>query len=89
VYRLVSNKYFLDDLYERGIAAGLTYGVVTGLASLLDNRVVDGIVNGAAWVARRVAAGLARVQNGQEQAYGLVFLGGLVILAIVMFAVTG
>jgi len=89
LYQLVYNRYFLDDIYERGIAQGLVVGAVGGLAQFLDTRFVDGIVNGAVWLTRRLAAGLSRIQNGQEQAYGLVFLAGVVVLAVVMFAVTG
>ncbi len=87
VYRLVANRYYLDDLYERGIAGSLVYGVVGGLGRLLDTRLIDGIVNGVAWGARRLAFALTRVQSGQEQAYGLVFVGGLALVAAVMFAV--
>jgi NADH-quinone oxidoreductase subunit L len=89
LYRLIYNRYFLDDIYERGVARVLVVGGIGGLAQLIDTRLVDGIVNGVAWLTRRLAAGLARIQNGQEQAYGLVFLAGVVVLAVVMFAVTG
>jgi NADH-quinone oxidoreductase subunit L len=88
VYRLVANRYFLDDIYERGIAGGLVYTVVGGLGRLLDTRLVDGIVNGVAWVTRRLALGLTRVQSGQQQAYSLVFMAGVAVIAAVVFWVT-
>ena len=87
VYHLLANRYYLDDVYERGIAGGLAYGLLGGIGRLLDGRVIDGIVNGVASGARLIGAGLNRVQNGQQQTYGFVFLGGVVVLAAVMFVV--
>jgi NADH-quinone oxidoreductase subunit L len=88
LYRLVYNRYYLDDLYGRGVAGGLVYGLLGGIGRLLDTRVIDGLVNGAATATRRIGAGLNRLQNGQQQAYGLAFLGGVVVVAAVMFAVS-
>jgi NADH-quinone oxidoreductase subunit L len=88
VYALLANRYFLDDLYERVIVGGIFYKGICGLASFIDTRLIDGIVNGAAWVARWVGRGFNRVQSGQEQAYGFVLVGGLVVIAAVMFVVT-
>ncbi len=62
-------------------------GLLGGVGRLLDGRVIDGIVNGVAYGARQIGAGLNRVQNGQEQTYGFVFLGGVAVLAAVMFMV--
>jgi len=87
LYRLVNNRYFLDDIYITGIARGLVLGVAGGAGRLLDARVIDGVVNGAASVTRALAALLTRVQSGQEQAYGFVFVGGVALIAFVMFAV--
>jgi NADH-quinone oxidoreductase subunit L len=88
VYRLIANRYFLDDVYEKGIARGLVYGVIGGICQFLDTRLVDGIVNGVAWVTRRLAFGLTRIQSGQQQAYSFVFMAGVALIAAVVFWVT-
>ena len=36
---------------------------------------------------QRLATPAAPIQSGQQQAYGFVFIGGVVVLAAVMFAV--
>jgi NADH-quinone oxidoreductase subunit L len=87
LYRLVYRRYFLDDVFEKGIAQGVVYGIVGGAGRLLDTRLIDGIVNGVAWATRRIGAGLNRLQSGQEQAYGLAFLGGVALLLAIMFVV--
>src|SRR5205085_1018544 len=71
LYTLVARRFYLDDLYENVFAGGIVYGGVARLGQLLDRDLVDGIVNGVAGTARRLAYGLTRLQSGQEQAYGL------------------
>jgi NADH-quinone oxidoreductase subunit L len=46
-YRVVENKYYLDDLYLRGIVRPVQYAV-SSAAYAFDQRVLDGAVNGAA-----------------------------------------
>ncbi|MGH2601684.1 MAG: hypothetical protein ACRDJ9_20145, partial [Dehalococcoidia bacterium] len=87
LYKLIARRYFLDDLYEKVIAGGIVYGLLGGLGRLLDTRLIDGIVNGAGWATRRIGAGLNRLQSGQQQGYAFVFLGGVVVIAAIMFVV--
>jgi NADH-quinone oxidoreductase subunit L len=53
-YRLLVSKYHLDELYEGVIVAGITGPVARG-AYWVNQRVIDGVVNGAGLVARAVA----------------------------------
>jgi NADH-quinone oxidoreductase subunit L len=55
-YRLLQNKFYLDDLYEKVIVGGIK-GPVARATYWFDQRVIDGAVNGVA----RGAARLARV----------------------------
>jgi NADH-quinone oxidoreductase subunit L len=49
-YRLLLNKYYVDEVYE----ATFVRGTVTGSRGLwtIDRQVVDGAVNGSGWLAR-------------------------------------
>lgn len=85
LYVLLYRKYFFDELYEGVVVRGLLYTVVAGLLSFFDRFVVDGVVNGTAWVARTAGSGLRRLETGQLQFYGLmIFTGVLVIMALFM-----
>jgi NADH-quinone oxidoreductase subunit L len=56
-YVLLENKYYLDEVYWRGIVRPVRDNV--SAAVYWTNQVVlDGIVNGAAWVARRTSLGV-------------------------------
>jgi NADH-quinone oxidoreductase subunit L len=61
LYELVRDKYRVDELYEATVVNPLL-NLNEGTCRF-DNEVVDGAVNGAAWVARKVAAGTGLVDN--------------------------
>jgi len=83
LYTLVYRKYYFDELYEDVIVRGVVYRGVSGALALFDARVVDGAVNGVAWLARSGGGVLRQIETGQLQAYGLVsFMGVLVIVAL-------
>jgi NADH-quinone oxidoreductase subunit L len=76
--RLLERKYYMDDLWIGGLAGG---SVKLGrLSSLIDNRVVDGAVNGAVSLVGTVAAALRKVQTGYLYHYAFAMILGLVAL---------
>jgi NADH-quinone oxidoreductase subunit L len=53
IYHLVSHKYFVDEFYNGVVVGGvLEFG---RLCARFDEHVVDGFVNGAAWLTRAVS----------------------------------
>jgi len=61
LYELVRDKYRVDELYEKTVINPLL-DLNEGTCRF-DNEVVDGAVNGAAWVGRTVAKGTGLVDN--------------------------
>jgi NADH-quinone oxidoreductase subunit L len=55
LYRLLDHKYYLDDLYWRGIIKPIRDPLAAGVY-WFDQNVLDGIVNGVATVSRGLAA---------------------------------
>jgi NADH-quinone oxidoreductase subunit L len=82
LYRVVTEKYYFDELYENIIVKmGLVKGLFTGF-KLFDEKGVDGAVNGAADIVVQGGKAIRQAQTGQLQLYGL-FIGiGLAIIAI-------
>jgi NADH-quinone oxidoreductase subunit L len=74
------NKYYLDDLYN-----WLVGRVLMGLSDALawfDRHVVDGAVNGVAWLAYSLVGWvLTRAESGRLPNYALVFFVGVILLA--------
>jgi NADH-quinone oxidoreductase subunit L len=108
VYRAVSNKYFVDEAYDRGFVKGLALGggrllwdvdatvvdlIPNGaaaftrgaswMASLFDQYVVDGLVNGVASTLQGLYGLFRKAQTGRVQNYALVMGGGLFCLVAV------
>ncbi len=84
VHTLVSRKYYMDELYEDVVVRRGLYGTVCAAAQWFDTNIVDGAVNGAGSLTRRVGDGLRWVQSGSVQAYGSVGFAGLILTAFLM-----
>ena len=87
-YKTLQRKFFLDDLYERGLVRAVT-GALAPATYWFDQRVVDGIVNGAGLGTRRLARGLRYVQSGQAQWYAAAVFLGVIGLAVIVTQVIG
>jgi NADH-quinone oxidoreductase subunit L len=108
VYRAVSNKYFVDEAYEKVFVRGAALGggralwevdatvvdlipngasavtkAASWIASIFDQYVVDGLVNGVANTLQALFAVFRRAQTGRVQNYALVMGGGLFCLVAV------
>ena len=81
VYTLLSQKYYVDALYEGVIVRRSFYRVVAGLTNWLDRRIVDGFVDLVGWLFRNIGSAIGRLQTGQAQTYAtVVALGSLLIV---------
>ena len=83
LYRLVYDKYRVDELYDMVLVQPTIGGSRSILWKGLDAGLIDGIVNGTGSLARLIG-GLARwIQTGNIRSYGAwVVLGSVVAIAI-------
>jgi NADH-quinone oxidoreductase subunit L len=61
-YTLVERKYFLDDLYLRGVVRPVQYGLSSAVY-WTNQRILDGAVNAAGWLARKLSLGIDQVDR--------------------------
>jgi NADH-quinone oxidoreductase subunit L len=81
LYRLLLNKYYVDELYDATIVQPIKAASTEGLWRWFDVRVIDGAVNGAGSIVDGSAGLLRRLQSGSVRAYaGSLFVGVVVIL---------
>jgi NADH-quinone oxidoreductase subunit L len=85
-YKLLDHKYWVDEVYQRGIVDPLLLVSRVLLNGLFDT----GIVQGSAWVLGESAGGLnwlvRRVQSGNIRSYaGWLALGAACVIVIVLF----
>jgi len=83
VYVLLSRKYYLDELYEQVITTRVVYRGLAVLLDWADKSVVDGVVRMIDRIGRNVGGGIAQLQTGQLQGYGIAMaIGVLAIFGI-------
>ncbi|MFQ5511968.1 MAG: NADH-quinone oxidoreductase subunit L [Candidatus Krumholzibacteriia bacterium] len=80
LYRLVYNKYFVDEAYEKTIVSP-GYKLSSGfLFRVIDVWVIDGAVNAVGITARVVGSAVRLLQTGLVRTYALFFLFGILYL---------
>ncbi len=89
LHTLVERKYFMDEIAETVVVRGLLHGVIGRALEAFDTHVVDATVNGVGRATRLAGDALRRAETGQLQAYTSLFFAGVVLVAAVMFAISG
>jgi NADH-quinone oxidoreductase subunit L len=81
LHRVLSNKYYVDEIYDAAIVQPVRIVSEEGLWKRLDARVIDGAVNGVAETVGGLGELLRRLQTGSVRAYAAsVFVGVVCIL---------
>ena len=81
--RTVSNKYYVDELYDLAIVRPIHAVSETVLFRLVDVRIIDGLVNGVADFVEGTAMNvIRRLQTGVAQAYALAMTAGMVAVIL-------
>ena len=79
-YRLLVNKYFVDELYDRRIVEALR--AAFGAMWAFDIHVIDGLANRIGWVAALGGGALRRAQTGIVGNYALTIVAGLLVILV-------
>jgi NADH-quinone oxidoreductase subunit L len=85
--RLLEEKYRVDEAYDKGIVQSIKVVSVAVLWKVVDNKLIDGAVNGAARVAGLAGRGLGHLQSGLARGYvATIVLGALLIIGYFVIA---
>jgi NADH-quinone oxidoreductase subunit L len=81
LYKLVFNKYYVDELYEILFIDSLK-NLGTGLWKGFDDFVIDGTINGTAYLIGLLSGAMRKIQTGLVQNYAFsMIIGGIVLVA--------
>jgi len=84
-YRLLMNKYYVDEIYDAVIVNPMVKGSEL-VYDRFDLKVIDGAVNGTAASAGCFSRLLSRLHTGLIKDYALVFLlGAVILLGLLLF----
>lgn len=78
IHRLLSGKYYIDELYDRVLVQPLHWVSERVFLQLGDKTLLDGTLNGLASMGQFTAGLLSRVQTGRLHWYALMALVGIV-----------
>ncbi|MGA7791527.1 MAG: NADH-quinone oxidoreductase subunit L [Candidatus Acidiferrales bacterium] len=88
VYKLFFGKYFIDELYAAVIVRPLVWFSDKVLWHAVDERAIDGTVNGVAFVSRETGDRVRRATTGNIRSYATwIVLGVLVFTSLLLWMV--
>jgi NADH-quinone oxidoreductase subunit L len=80
LYQLLSNKYYVDEIYDAAIVDPVVKGSEKVLWLSFDMGIIDGAVNGIAKLIGVVSQFVRRIQTGVAQGYALAFVLGIIFV---------
>ena len=80
VYRVLSHKYYVDEIYDAAIVQPIRIVSTEGLWKIVDARLIDGTVNGVGRVVSGWSEILRRTQTGSVRAYAASLFFGVVAI---------
>ena len=84
VYKLLSNKYYVDEIYLAGIVNPLR-NLAGFLSQTFDAGIIDGAVNGLATFFGRTSEETRKLQTGYVRNYSLaIVLGAVIVLGYIL-----
>ncbi|MGD0956095.1 MAG: NADH-quinone oxidoreductase subunit L [Candidatus Acidiferrales bacterium] len=84
LYRLLLNKYYVDEIYAALIVRPLLWISTNVLWHVVDEGAIDGTVNGAAGVARGSGSQLRKLQSGNTRSYAAWVVIGAVVFTVLL-----
>jgi len=75
------HKFYIDEVYLF-ITKKIIFNYVSRPIAWFDRHIVDGAMNGIAYVTNETSDRIKRFQSGQLQQYALVFVSGVVLLTL-------
>jgi NADH-quinone oxidoreductase subunit L len=83
-YRAAYSKFYFDEIYIF-ITKKIIFNLIGRPIAWFDRNVVDGAMQGSASLSMSVSRGIKKLQSGQVQSYAMYFLGGIIVLVVLIF----
>ena len=79
--RAAYRKFYIDEVYLF-ITKKIIFNYVSRPIAWFDRHIVDGSMNGMAFITNEASGRMKRLQSGQLQQYALVFVSGVLLLSL-------
>jgi NADH-quinone oxidoreductase subunit L len=81
VYQFMLHKYYVDELYYKIFTVG-GRAISNAVYSIVDVKIVDGLVNGVGWLTGQIGAAFRSLQTGYVRNYAFSMMIGVIFLLI-------
>jgi len=83
LHRLVFNRFYIDEIYQF-VTHKIIFACISKPIDWFDHHIVDGVMNGLAWMTQTSSYQIRGFQSGKIQHYSMVFLGGILVIIVVL-----
>ena len=83
LYKLSVNKFYIDEIYL-WVTHNIIFKGISWPIAWFDRHVVDGSMNGIAWVTAQASEKIKKMQSGKFQHYGYAMILGVVAFALLV-----
>ena len=85
LYKLSVNKFYIDEIYL-WVTHNIIFKGISWPIAWFDRHVVDGSMNGIAWVTEKTSEKIKKMQSGNFQQYGYaMILGAVAFVLLVLY----
>ena len=85
LYKLSVNKFYIDEIYL-WVTHNIIFKGISAPIAWFDRHVVDGSMNGIAWITQTSSEKIKKMQSGQFQQYGYaMILGAVAFVLLVLY----
>ncbi len=84
-YRVLWNKYYVDELYDCIIVKPTFWVARNIIVGITDGKIIEGVVNGVPAAIGRFSESFRKIQTGFTHHYAMVMAFGLLAIAIAVF----
>jgi NADH-quinone oxidoreductase subunit L len=85
-YKWIYRKFYIDEIYLF-VTKKIIFGMVAAPIAWFDKHVVDGTMIGIGNTTVKTSEKIKGIQSGKFQDYAMSFIGGAVVIAIIVFYV--
>jgi NADH-quinone oxidoreductase subunit L len=89
LHTLLVNKYYVDEIYAAAIVRPLLWISTNVLWHVVDERIIDGVVNGTASTLRESGSHLRELQSGNARSYASWVIAGAVGFTVLLLGILG
>ena len=86
LHKAAYHRFYIDEIYQF-ITHRIIFACISAPIAWFDRHVVDGFMNGMAWVTEKTSWAIRYMQSGSVQRYCIWFLGGVLGLVILLLLI--